>query len=284
VYCQRNWEIKDVLAPGSLASKKIIQNAINWFQEHTYIHEVLITGGDPGIMPDVLLNQLFQSFSDIPHIRRIRLATRVPITLPMRINDSFLSILRKYHNPPKKEIYVVTHCEGSNEITPDVVSAIRKIRLIGISVYNQQVLTPYNTRRFQTAKLRWDLKMVGIDPYYSFYPKGKEETEQYRIPIARVVQELKEEARLLPGNVRTDESVFNVPFLGKNHLRSYQDRELIALKDTGERVYIMHPWEKNITNAKPYLYEDVPIGVYLNKLINLGEKNIKDYTSIWYYY
>jgi len=283
VYCQRNWEIKEVLAPGSLASRQLIDKAIAWYKNHPSIHEVLVTGGDPGIMSDSQLSILFKMLYEIPHIKRIRLATRVPITLPMRINESLIEVLKTYHKPPYKEIYVVTHCEHSNEITPEVVDAVQKIRNAGISIYNQQVLTPYNTKRFETSKLRWDLKMIGIDPYYAFYPKGKEETEQYRIPIARALQEIKEEARLLPGNVRTDEPVFNVPFLGKNHLRAYQDRELIAIKETGERVYLMHPWEKNITNVSTYLYEDVSIDVYLDKLKNLGE-NVEDYKSIWYYY
>jgi len=283
VYCQRNWEIKEVLAPGSLASKQLISKAIDWYKNHPAVQEVLVTGGDPGIMSDTQLDLLFKMLYEIPHIKRIRLATRVPITLPMRINDTMIKVFEKYHKPPYKEIYVVTHCEHPSELTPEVVKAVQKIKKAGLSIYNQQVLTPFNTKRFETSKLRWDLKMIGIDPYYAFYPKGKDETEQYRIPIARALQELKEEARLLPGNVRTDEPVFNVPFLGKNHLRASQDRELIAIKESGERIYLMHPWEKNITNTSSYVYEDVSIDTYLNRLKELGE-NTDDYKSIWYYY
>ncbi len=283
VYCQRNWEIKEVMAKDSFASKKSIDLAIEWYKNHPFIHEVLITGGDPGIMSNKQLDKIFEIFFNIPHIKRARLATRVLITLPMRINNSFIYVLKKHHKPPYKEIYIVTHCEHSSEITPEVVEAVKKIKQLGISIYNQQVLTPFNTKRFETSKLRWDLKMVGIDPYYASYPKGKEETEQYRIPIARALQEIKEEARLLPGNIRTDETIFNVPFLGKNHLRAYQDRELIGIKPNGQRVYLMHPWEKNISNTKPYVYEDVSIDVYLEKLKKQGE-NINNYKSIWYYY
>jgi hypothetical protein len=62
--------------------------------------------------------------------------------------------------------------------------------------------------------------LIGIDPYYTFNTKDKEETLEYRVPIGRLLQEQKEEARLLPGLARTDESVFNVPGLGKNYLKA----------------------------------------------------------------
>ena len=114
---------------------------------------------------------------------------------------------------------IVTHFEHSYEISPQAMHAVQKIRKAGMSVYNQVVYTIENSRRFETAKLRWDLKSIGVDPYYTFNMKGKEETRRYMVPIARILQERKEEARLLPGLDRTDEPVFNVPRLGKNHLR-----------------------------------------------------------------
>ena len=113
--------------------------------------------------------------------------------------------------------------------------------------------------------------------------KGKSEVEDYAVPIARILQERKEEARLLPGVFRSDEPVFNVPFLGKNHLRAWQDHELIAIQPDGRRVYSFHPWEKNITKVKPFLYTDVPIRGYLEKLKARGD-DLEDYKSIWYYY
>ena len=114
----------------------------------------------------------------------------------------------------------MTHYEHSYEITPESMEAVQKIKTLGIGVYNQQVYTVYNSRRFETAKLRRDLRLIGVDPYYTFNLKGKEETRRFMVPIARIMQERKEEARLLPGLDRTDEPVFNVPRLGKNHLRA----------------------------------------------------------------
>ncbi|RLG39833.1 MAG: KamA family radical SAM protein, partial [Thermoproteota archaeon] len=184
----------------------------------------------------------------------------------------------------KRFIYFVTHIESAYEITPETVEAVKKLRKQGIYVYNQQVFTQWNSRRFETVALRIALKKAGIDPYYSFYPKGKWEHKDYIVPVARMLQERKEEARLLPGIYRTEEPVFNVPRLGKNHLRSWQDHELIMIRPDGRRVYLWHPWEKNIALVNPYIYVDiVSIKMYLDKLKERGE-NPEDYQSIWYYY
>ena len=167
--------------------------------------------------------------------------------------------------------------------TPDLVGAIKKLRMQGISVYNQQVFTMENSRKFETAALRLMMKQIGIDPYYTFNTKGKKETNWYRVPIARLLQENKEEARMIPGLSRTDEPVFNIPGLGKNYLRSWQNHDLIAISPQGERIYEFHPWEKNITSAPTYVYSDVPIMDYLMRLKERGEE-LDDYRSIWYYF
>jgi len=103
------------------------------------------------------------------------------------------------------------------------------------------------------------------------------------VPIARILQERKEEARLLPGLDRTDEPVFNVPKLGKNQLQAGQDHRLVMILPDGSRVYEFHPWEKNISAIPPYNYVDVPIYDYLEELAARGE-NIRDYRTIWFYY
>jgi lysine 2,3-aminomutase len=283
VYCQRNWEIDRCLDPKALASRETVDNALSWLDEHQSVGDVLITGGDPLVMKDSELTRILTVLAAKKQIYRIRLGTRTPVVLPMRWTEKLLATLREFHTPPKLEIAVVTHFEHPYEITPEAMLAVQKIRHAGMSVYNQEVFSIENSRRFETAKLRRDLKSIGVDPYYSFNMKGKEETRRFMVPIARILQERKEEARLLPGLDRTDEAVFNVPRLGKNHLRSWQDHRLVMILPTGSRVYEFHPWEKNITPVPPYNYIDVPIYDYLEELAARGE-NIRDYRTIWYYY
>ncbi|MBN1444811.1 MAG: KamA family radical SAM protein [Candidatus Omnitrophica bacterium] len=281
VYCQRNWEIKNI-GKGAVTGNKV-QKALDWIRRNPNITEVLVTGGDPLTLNNDYLVKLMESLSSMPHIERIRIGTRTPVTLPFRINPGFISMLKKYHQWGTREVCIVTHVEHSSEITPDVLEAIKKIKETGTNVYNQQVFTYYNSRRFETAALRRALKISGIDPYYSFNTKGKAETADFRVPIARIEQERKEEARLLPGMVRMDEPVFNVPKLGKSYLRAWQDHEVIMLLPDGRRVYRFYPWESRILLTDTYLYTDVSIYDYLIRLHNDGESTA-DYKSIWYYF
>lgn len=283
VYCQRNWEIDQVLDAKAMALAGDLHEALAWLDDHRSVCDVLITGGDPCVMKDASLDWILEALAAKDHIHRIRIGTRTPVVLPMRWTEGLVNTLAAYHDPGRREIAVVTHFEHPYEITPEAMQAVQRIRHAGMGVYNQQVFTIENSRRFETAKLRHDLRLIGVDPYYTFNMKGKDETRRYMVPIARLLQERKEEARLLPGLDRTDEPVFNVPRLGKNHLRAWQDHRLVMILPDGSRVYEFHPWEKNMTPAPPYNYVDVPIYDYLEELAARGE-SIRDYRTIWFYY
>jgi lysine 2,3-aminomutase len=283
VYCQRNWEIDDVLCPGALASKGAIEGALRWFEKHPMVREVLITGGDAFIMNDDTIEGLLKRFSRMKHVERVRFGTRTPVVLPQRITPKLVSILKRYLDPPNLDISIVTHYEHAYEVTPESAAAIRRLRDAGMSVYNQMVFTVENSRRFEAVATRLVLKRIGVDPYYTFMMKGKSECDEMRVPIARALQEQKEEGRLMPGTVRTDETVYNVPRLGKNNIRAWQHHDLIMILPDGSRVLEFHPWEKKISLVDVYVDRDVPIYDYLMELAYRGE-DVKEYESIWYYY
>ncbi len=283
VYCQRNWEITDVLANNALASTERINEALAWIAAHPTIHEVLVTGGDPLTLRDDKLKKILSKVAEIPSIERIRIGSRTPATLPMRITSDLARMLGSFRIPGRREVAFVTHIEHPYEITPEMVTAVDRLKQQGIPVYNQLVFTFFVSRRFEAALLRRLLRLVGIDPYYTFNTKGKNETLAYRVPIARLLQEQKEEARMMPGLARSDEAVFNVPGLGKNYLRAGQHHDLLSIKPNGARVYEFHPWEKNIVPQATYVGEDIPILDYLNRLEEIGE-DPADYQTIWYYF
>lgn len=283
VYCQRNWEIEDVYSSNAALSKDKLDAAIQWIADTPEIREVLITGGDPLLLSNSKIEYILRKLSRIGHVERIRIGTRTPVTLPQRVTDSLIRIISRFHAPGKREILIVTHFEHSYEITPQSMNAVQKFLRNGIKVYNQLVYTRYNSRKFEAAALRLKLCLIGVTPYYTFNTKGKEETDDYRVPIPRLLQEQQEEARLLPGSARTDEIVFNVPGLGKNYLRAVQHRDVISLLPDGRRVYEFHPWEKKLHLADTYVYTDVSIYKYLKRLKAMGE-NTSLYRTIWYYY
>ncbi len=284
VYCQRNWEIDDVMAPQAFAGMKQVEAAIEWIREHPTIHEVLITGGDPLAMGDVTISEILAKVADIPTVDRIRIGTRIPVTMPMRITADLADILAQFRELGRREVAITTHIQHPYEITPEMVKAVDRLRSRGLPVYNQLVYTYFVSKRFEASALRRHLRLIGIDPYYTFNTKGKSETVTYRVPISRLIQEQQEEARLLPGLERTDEAVFNVPKLGKNYLKSREHRDLLAILPDGARVYEFYSWEKNLSNdTNTYSFIDVPILDYLNRLEKDGD-NIQDYDTIWYYF
>lgn len=283
VYCQRNWEIDEAMAPTAMANPETLEKAMAFIEQHPSIQEVLVTGGDPLVLPDNHLNKILSRLAEIKSVDFIRIGTRTPVTMPMRVTSELAELLGSYRKPGIREVAVMTHVEHPYEVTPEFVTAVDRLRREGIGVYNQLVYTFFVSRRFEAARLRILLRRCGVDPYYTFVPKGKGETSAYRVPLSRLLQEQKEETRLLPGTRRTDEAVYNVPGLGKNYVRAFQNRDLISVLPDGSRAYEFHPWEKMIARRKPYVGIDVPILEYLERLAAIGE-NIEDYSSIWYYY
>ncbi|MBK6680565.1 MAG: KamA family radical SAM protein [Ignavibacteriales bacterium] len=211
IYCQKNRELREQKETST--PEEIIKKALNWISEKTEISEVMISGGEPLLLSDEKLESILRKLSAIGHVERIRIGTRMLVTLPSRITTDLVEILSKYNIPGKREVCLVTHFEHVAELTGESIEAVTKIRRAGMSIYNQQVFTYYNSRRYETSALRRALKLSGIDPYYTFHTKGKKETVDFRVPIARLEQERKEEARFLPGLVRTDEPVFSIPDL-----------------------------------------------------------------------
>jgi len=283
VYCQRNWEIEDVYSSSAILSKDKLDKALGWIEDTPEINEVLITGGDPLLLSDRKLENLLYRLSRIEHVERIRIGTRTPVTIPQRITESLVRDINHFHLPGKREVLIVTHFEHPYEITPQAMEAVQKFRRYGININNQLVFTYFNSRKFETAFLRHQLRMIGVSPYYTFNTKGKEETDTYRVPIARLLQEEQEEARLMPGSVRTDKIVFNVPRLGKNSLGASQHHDVISILPDGKRVYEFHPWEKKLSLMDTYIYKDVSIYQYLSRLRG-DHEDVSLYKTIWYYY
>ncbi len=281
VYCQRNWEIKEL--DDCRVNRADLENALDWIERNDSIEEVLVTGGDPLTLPDETMRWVLDRVAAMPHVQRIRIGTRTPVTMPSRITEELVEMLKGYQEWGRREICIVTHFETGLEMTPETLEALKRIRNAGISIYNQQVFTYYNSRKFETFYLRKLLKRCGVDPYYTFNTKGKEETRDYRVPIARLLQEWAEEARLAPGLARTDTPVFNVPTLGKSYLQSWQDHEIVQIMPDGSRVYRFYPWEKMLALASPYLFTDTPIFDYLRRLQSDGE-DTNDYNTIWSYF
>lgn len=127
------------------------------------IHEVILSGGDPLSLSDHILASLLSRLDAIPHITKIRFHTRFPIGIPERIDDAFLQVLENV----RCQIWFVIHCNHPDELDDDVLSALTRLRKLGIPVCNQAVLLhEVNDTLPILKKLCEKLVDNGIAPYY----------------------------------------------------------------------------------------------------------------------
>ena len=135
------------------------------------INEVLVSGGDALMISRSRLQYVLEELSRIPHLRVIRIATRVPVVMPMGITDDLLELINisanKYNKGVDKYVYFMTHINHYQEITEDLEIAIKKIRKHGFTIRNQTVLLNHVNDYYKTlAETFRRMFWIGIHPYY----------------------------------------------------------------------------------------------------------------------
>jgi lysine 2,3-aminomutase len=283
LYCQRNWEIEECLVPDPKTLGEEFDVIIEWMEENPGIGEIFVTGGDLIMLEDRDISDLLGRLAEFKNIYRICIDTRTPVTLPMRWTDALLDIIDSLNSPGTRQLSLITHFEHPYEITPDCGETIQKIRKRGIEVFNQHMVSLENSRRFEISKLRHDLGIIGVVPLYGFNGSGDEASRLYMVPLARILQEQKEEASLMPGLTWTDKALSHLPVLGRNNIDGWQGHSLIMIRPEGSRVYELHPQQNTAQPIDPYYYNDIPIYDYLQEIAARGE-NPRDYKNIWFYY
>lgn len=137
--------------------------AIDYIANDSSIQEVILSGGDPLVANDAMLQQLTQQLENIPHVKRLRIHTRLPIVIPDRITDSCLAWMTHTRLTP----VVVIHCNHAQELNDTVHAAIKKMLKAGILVLNQTVLLKgVNDTVEALIQLSERLIELGVLPYY----------------------------------------------------------------------------------------------------------------------
>jgi len=125
--------------------------------------ELILSGGDPLILPDALLDRLIDDFRRISHLRRLRIHTRLPVVIPQRVTAALCRALARWPTPP----VVVIHANHPQEIDAAVLAACGELRRAGAILLNQAVLLAgVNDRVEPLAELSQRLHEGGIQPYY----------------------------------------------------------------------------------------------------------------------
>ncbi|HTY95130.1 MAG TPA: EF-P beta-lysylation protein EpmB [Steroidobacteraceae bacterium] len=173
-----------------------LQQALTSIAADPGISEVILSGGDPLSLSDARLRALTGQLSDIPHIRRLRLHTRVPVVLPSRVDAGLLQWLRELPWP----VAVVLHSNHGNEIDDEVRDACARLRAAGATLLNQTVLLRgVNDSVAALADLSQRLFASGVVPYYLHLLDRVRGAAHFDVPEATARQLLGELAATLSG-------------------------------------------------------------------------------------
>ncbi|HOI23389.1 L-lysine 2,3-aminomutase [bioreactor metagenome] len=163
-----------------ISSKEILQ-AQGYLKEHPELREVLISGGDPLSVPTEILETLFARLREARPGIFLRLCTRAPVSLPERIDEALLSMLRKY-----KPLRLVIQANHPKELSGLFLEKIEKVLAAGIPVRSQTVLLKGVNDDTNTLETLFSgLCRAGVDPYYLFQGDLARGSSHFRVPLSR---------------------------------------------------------------------------------------------------
>jgi lysine 2,3-aminomutase len=155
------------------------REAIEYIRRTPEIRDVIVSGGDPLLLADDVLEGILRDLRGIPHVEVIRIGTRVPCVLPHRVTRALVGVLRKYH-----PLYVNVHFEHPRELTPQAVRALNRLADAGIPLGNQSVLLRgVNDDPAVFRALNRKLLACRVRPYYLYQADPVAGTEHFRTPV-----------------------------------------------------------------------------------------------------
>ncbi len=161
-------------------SKEMILKEIEYIKATPQVRDVLISGGDPLVMPDNMIEWVLKELRAIKHVEIIRIGSRTPVVMPMRITENLVNIIKKYH-----PVYINTHFNHPNEITPLSKQACERLADAGVPLGNQTVLLRgVNDCPHVMKSLMTKLLSIRVRPYYIYQCDLSEGIGHFRTPIS----------------------------------------------------------------------------------------------------
>lgn len=180
MYCRFCTRKRKVGTDRMVITPQTIAAGLDYIRHHPQVREVLLSGGDPLLLPDPQIEHILSELRAIPTVKVIRIGTRVPCTLPMRVTPELVAILKKYH-----PLYINTHFNHPAEITPESTTACNMLADAGIPLGCQTVLLKgVNDKAEIMRELFLKLLEIRVKPYYLFQTDLTRGTNHFRTPTA----------------------------------------------------------------------------------------------------
>jgi lysine 2,3-aminomutase len=180
-HCTRKRKVGDV---DSIPSKTEIQEGIKYIKKTHEVRDILLSGGDPFMLPTDYLDWILTELQKIPHVEVIRIGTRVPAVLPYRITDELVEMLKNHH-----PIWINTQFNHPRELTSSAKESIKKLADAGIPLGNQSVLLAgVNDCPRIMKKLVQKLVENRVRPYYLYQCDLSEGLTHFRTPVGKGIQ------------------------------------------------------------------------------------------------
>jgi len=184
VYCRHCTRKRKVSDPSSAAQTKQLEEGLAYIEAHKEIRDVVISGGDPLSNSDERLEYILSRLRAMDHIEVFRLGTRNLVTLPQRITDSFVQMLRKYH-----PVFIHTHFNHPKECTQEAFDACARLADAGCVIHNQMVLLKgVNDDPKIVKELNHKLLMMRVRPYYIFQCDMAQGISHFRTPVEKGIE------------------------------------------------------------------------------------------------
>jgi len=227
VYCRFCFRKRLVGDTAHNAREEDLQAAFAYIRKHSEIEEVILTGGDPLTLSDTRISRIITRLNAIPHLRTLRIHTRLPVVNPYRLTSELADIL----TAGKQPVWLATHFNHPREITATAKDEIAAWIDRGIPFLNQSVLLRgVNDTPAVMRELLMTLISIRIKPYYLHQADLVRGTGHLRVPVQRGLQILKELQGTIPGYALPHYVLDQPGGYGKIPLQNTYDQTFITKK------------------------------------------------------
>jgi lysine 2,3-aminomutase len=179
VYCRHCTRRRITGGDEGAFDKAMIEEGLAYVRAHPEVRDVIVSGGDPLVLSDERLETILAGLRAIPHVQLLRVATRAPVTCPMRVTEELARLLRRF-----APLFVITHFNHPKECTPEARGACERLVDHGVPVENQSVLLRrVNSSARILQELNERLLTYRVRPYYLHQGDLAEGTAHLRTPI-----------------------------------------------------------------------------------------------------